>query len=676
MNPAQGYLNPAAIAGSFSFRMVIKKWAKRIFDVVASLLGLIVLLPFFGFFAILIKRDSPGPTFYWGPRMGKNGRLFKILKFRTMYERPESYQGPRITSKGDQRITPLGQWLRTTKINELPQLWNVLIGEMSLVGPRPEDPDVAQKWPEDGSREILSVQPGITSPASILYHDEEELLSRQNIMGQYLQDILPNKLRLDRLYVRHHGFFSDLDVIFWTLAILIPKLARTRIPEGYIFAGPFSRLVDRYLNWFLMDTIVAGLSVAASVFLWRSVGPLNWGFPYLSILAIGIAFLFSSLNSVLGLNRIIWSRATNEDATGIFLSSGIVTILILALNEVQAIYHWVPLPPLSTLMIVTVGLIAPLGFVLTRYRLRLVTAVATRWLNWRKDAQEVGERVLIVGTGEGCDLACWLLKGGIFQYAFSICGIVDDDAPNKHGMRLDGHWVLGSTRDLPDLIKNHDIGTVFMANHGLAPDASDYVFDRCKEAGVRLIFLDELLNILNRGLVQPVATIEPSQWFNQYIEFRATHDPLTGLPNQYLFQEHLRQSLACAKRYQRYPIVMTVSLDQLRLGEIGGPAFQREALQEVACRLVKNKRESDILARTGEYEFALILENISDEWTAKMVAKRILYMTAESFQIDGKDIPLGARIGLLSTPEDAKTPDLSSSIEYNAFLSTQRLIEI
>ena len=93
-----------------------------------SLIGLIFLSPVFLYVAIMIKRDSPGPVFYWGPRMGMNGKAFKILKFRTMYEDQRSYNGPSVTAQGDDRITPLGHWLRDTKINELPQLWNVLIG--------------------------------------------------------------------------------------------------------------------------------------------------------------------------------------------------------------------------------------------------------------------------------------------------------------------------------------------------------------------------------------------------------------------------------------------------------------------------------------------------------------------------------------------------------------------
>lgn len=125
----------------------LAKAAKRVFDILFASLGLIFLSPALLTVGILIMKESPGPALYGGPRVGRGGRRFRILKFRTMYERPESYNGPRLTSKDDPRITPLGHWLRNTKINELPQLWNVLVGDMSLVGPRPEDPEFIDSYP-------------------------------------------------------------------------------------------------------------------------------------------------------------------------------------------------------------------------------------------------------------------------------------------------------------------------------------------------------------------------------------------------------------------------------------------------------------------------------------------------------------------------------------------------
>ena len=129
----------------------LRSFIKRLFDIVVSVIFLLFLGPVFTLIAIAIKRDSPGPVFYHGRRMGRWGKPFLILKFRTMYEDPKSYRGPKVTGHNDTRITPLGKWLRNTKINEMPQFWNVLKGEMSLVGPRPERPHFVEQFKENHS---------------------------------------------------------------------------------------------------------------------------------------------------------------------------------------------------------------------------------------------------------------------------------------------------------------------------------------------------------------------------------------------------------------------------------------------------------------------------------------------------------------------------------------------
>jgi lipopolysaccharide/colanic/teichoic acid biosynthesis glycosyltransferase len=211
---------------------------KRIFDIVAAFIGLILLAPLFLLLAVLIKRDSPGPIFFWGQRIGRNGRLFRILKFRTMYETEESYNGLRVTSMDDDRVTSLGKWLRDTKLNELPQLWNVLIGDMSLVGPRPEDPSIAKTWPTRIARELLSVRPGITSPASVVYRDEESMLHAGDVMRKYLHELSPDKMRLDQLYVRYRSFWLDIDVIFWTV-LLFPGSKPIHHQSSFYLSAPF-----------------------------------------------------------------------------------------------------------------------------------------------------------------------------------------------------------------------------------------------------------------------------------------------------------------------------------------------------------------------------------------------------------------------------------------------------
>ena len=187
----------------------------RLLDSVASLAGLIILCPILLVVALLIKLDSPGPVFYKAERVGKGGRLFRLFKFRSMVTDADR-RGPGITTTGDQRVTRVGRWLRKTKVDELPQLINVLRGEMSLVGPRPEDPRyVALYTPEQ--RQILTVRPGITSPASLEYRHEEQLLSGSEWEHTYTEQIMPHKIEIELDYLLNRSPRSDLLVILQTV---------------------------------------------------------------------------------------------------------------------------------------------------------------------------------------------------------------------------------------------------------------------------------------------------------------------------------------------------------------------------------------------------------------------------------------------------------------------------
>ena len=474
---------------------------KRAFDVAASLLGMILLSPFFLPVAILLRREAPGPIFYRGPRTGRGGKTFDMIKFRTMYERPESYNGPRVTAKGDARITPLGKWLRDTKLNELPQLWNVLKGDMSLVGPRPEDPEIEKTWPLEIRDEILSVRPGITSPASVLYRDEESLLPKDGVMDVYFRDILPDKLRLDRLYVRNYSFLGDLDILLWTFMSLLPRIARQPVPESRLFAGPLYRFVQRRVSWFALDLLICILAVTLSGVIVRLSAPIDWGLLPLLALAVVLALLFSAVNAFLGLDRIIWSRAGAEDGLVLVFSNGI-SFMILALLNILLDYHtWFSLPPLPTELIVLVGVFIFTGSLLARYRMRLLTSIASRWLTWRKQRGGFGERVLILGAGEGGQIVNWLLRRGKLRQMFSVIGMVDDD-PAKQGMKIDGCWVLGGGRDLPDLVRKHDVGVILFAIADLPPETRQSLVGLCQMPNVRLVFLNDILGAFQSQLTE------------------------------------------------------------------------------------------------------------------------------------------------------------------------------
>lgn len=204
---------------------------KRGFDLLVALVGLCLLSPLVLVAGALIKLDTPGPIFYRGDRIGKDGVPFKMLKFRTMVVNADRV-GSALTHRGDPRVTRVGRRLRDWKLDEIPQLVNVLRGEMSLVGPRPEAPGyVAHYTPEQ--RRVLSVRPGITGPTQIRYRHEETLLSQYaDREAAYINVVMPQKLAIDLEYVEHHTFPGDLLLIAQTvLAVFSPDRSAETVTE-------------------------------------------------------------------------------------------------------------------------------------------------------------------------------------------------------------------------------------------------------------------------------------------------------------------------------------------------------------------------------------------------------------------------------------------------------------
>ena len=193
---------------------------KRLFDLVFAALGLVLLTPLLLAVALWVVCDSPGPALFRQQRVGRAGKPFHIYKFRTMHQRAAAH-GPAITIGADARITRAGYWLRRTKADELPQLVNVLLGQMSLVGPRPEVPHYVALYPSDLRELILSVRPGITDHASIEFRDESTLLGQSSDPERtYIEEILPVKLRYAAQYARSHTLWADLKIIARTISAL------------------------------------------------------------------------------------------------------------------------------------------------------------------------------------------------------------------------------------------------------------------------------------------------------------------------------------------------------------------------------------------------------------------------------------------------------------------------
>lgn len=190
-------------------------FCKYIFDRTISFIGIIVLFPIFIFIGILIKIKMPnGKIIFKQKRVGRNGKLFLMYKFRSMVE---SHNGSSISVAGEKRITPLGAKLRKYKLDELPELWNVFIGDMSFVGPRPDVPGYADRL-QGEDRKILKLRPGITGPASLKYRNEEELLSTVENPTEYNDTIIfPDKTKINLFYANNYSFILDIKIILCTV---------------------------------------------------------------------------------------------------------------------------------------------------------------------------------------------------------------------------------------------------------------------------------------------------------------------------------------------------------------------------------------------------------------------------------------------------------------------------
>lgn len=197
---------------------------KRVMDFCIALVVFLLLSPLFALAAILIKLTSKGSILYKGKRVGKNGKIFTMYKFRTMFTDADK-KGPKLTYKNDPRVTPLGKYFRILKIDELPQFFNVLKGDMSLVGPRPEDPKYIGYYTKK-QRKILELKPGMTGLAQLKYKNIEELLEEGKITKTYISKIIPEKYRLNMKYLQKSSLLFDIKILIFTLLSLF-KIKRT-----------------------------------------------------------------------------------------------------------------------------------------------------------------------------------------------------------------------------------------------------------------------------------------------------------------------------------------------------------------------------------------------------------------------------------------------------------------
>ena len=492
-DPIFNIQQPTKLSLSIQIKVWLSDLFKRLFDILGSFLVLVLFAPLYLLIAITIKRTSPGPALYRGKRIGRSGKSFNIIKFRTMDETPQSYAGPRITAHDDSRITPIGRWLRDTKLNEIPQFWNVLKGEMSLVGPRPEDPEFTHTWPREVWNEVLSVRPGITSPASVHYHDEEKLLSNGNVEQMYLLELSPNKIRLDQLYVRYRSFLLDLDILLWTAMMLLPKVGSYSLPEELLFVGLFSRVINRFVNWFTIDLFTTFIAFGFTGFLYRLQSPLNIGTLQAIILTFSYSILFSGMGVVFGTNRISWSTANPSDLFDLIPSWILATSLAFIANLFLGYL------PVELILIGSV--LSLFGFITIRMRKLIILHFLERSLIFQKKSQMMREQVLIIGLGASAQHTAWLFEHLTNSKLFNIVGFVDNDL-TKQGIRYFGSKVIGKWEDIPNLVQKHNVGLIILADYRVNINGYQLIKKICVATGARFVVMPDILASVNHLINQ------------------------------------------------------------------------------------------------------------------------------------------------------------------------------
>ncbi len=474
---------------------------KRALDLVLGLVALVLLLPVMALVAVAVALDSTGPIIYGARRVGRGGREFTMWKFRSMARGAENV-GPAVTGAYDFRITRVGAFLRRTKLDELPQLVNVLAGQMSLVGPRPEAPTYVERWSHE-ERGILAVRPGITGPTQIAYIDEEERLEGDPDAG-YVGELMHAKLAIDLDYVRRFTLRRDLAILWKTLiGILSAGERRTNRPRRRYTLG--ERLRSARPGPMLLDATLAAVAAALAVGLridrnniFAAVAT-YWVFVPLSALVRPLGFLIA------GAYLRVWRYPTISDAALVVgsLAAGslIMTIVIFVVMQPWAFPGSVGFPRSAIIIEFLLSFIVLGG-------IRFASRIRQEGLDDVEAPSAAGppRPILVYGAGEaGALLVREMRRNRALR--LEPVAFLDDD-PSKHGQQIYGVDVVGGLGDLPRVVSEREVAEVIVAMPRIAGAELRRVVALCESAGVAVRTLPAVNELLDETVsvnrVRPV----------------------------------------------------------------------------------------------------------------------------------------------------------------------------
>ena len=442
---------------------VERSMVTRLIDILIAIIGLVLLLLCLPIIAFFIKIDSRGPIFYKCDRVGLNAKIFKMYKFRTMYENPANL-GPSLSTHGDPRVTPVGAVLRRLKLNELPQFFNVLKGDMSLIGPRPEAPDLAQAYPEY-AKKIFTIRPGLVGPNQILGRNEEEIFPPDiDPVKYYIEELLPRKIAVDLKYVEDKSFLKDLKYLVLGVKVTVTEAISRR------------HLLDNWSQLFMVgcDACLCLLSFILALYIrfGDASQPMDSIRPFIKVLPLAVLTrmpIFIYLGFYSTLIRYLSIYDIKRVIRGVALGSVALVVATFLCGFMEGysravfVIDWLCLTSL---------LIGYRAILMTLYQ----HSVA------KTNSPGIRRNVLIWGAGDIGELCLRYLQKEQ-EPLYNIVGFIDD-SPQKRGKRIRGIKILGGRHHLDLLIKLYKIQEVFVAIPSATNNEIDAILDFCYDLGL------------------------------------------------------------------------------------------------------------------------------------------------------------------------------------------------
>ncbi len=470
---------------------------KRLFDIAFSVVGLIIYFPIFLVCAVLIKLNSKGPVFFKQERVGKNGKLFNIFKFRTMVQSAD-LAGSKITSKNDNRITSVGNVLRWSKLDELPQLINVFIGDMSFVGPRPEVPHIVKYYTEE-QRQVLSVKPGIIGANQILARNESDLYPEgiEDTEAYYIKHILPEKLKVDLDYVKKSSFRYDTKLLITGIITTILGAAQARV------------FLEAKIPAFLLpiDLVLVGLAYFLAYGL-----RFDWNIPKedATIFALSLPIVIATRIGIFMIFKVyknIWRYVSINDLYIIVKActlSSVLSVVLIFFLGIRIMSRSVFLIDWILVMLFVGGL-------------RVAMRILTERISIRERLEFIHvtrKNIIIIGAGDVGEMALRELERNL-KYRYNMVGFIDDDA-QKQGKRIHGIKVIGTIDDIPNLAKPYRIDEAFLAISRLSSEQIKSIIRHCEEAGIKCRMVPAVIDALNGKIhLNKIRDIEISDLFGR-----------------------------------------------------------------------------------------------------------------------------------------------------------------